>query len=292
MDRDRGFIRFEGVSYRYPGAREPALDGVSFSLARGEIVAIAGSNGDGKTTLCKCFNGIIPHSEHGRMEGRVYISGLDTRTAYIPEISLRVGMVLEDPDTQLFTTTVLNEVAFGPENLCRDPEAILADARWALSAVGLAGYEKRSPVSLSGGEKQRLAIASVLAMRPEILVLDEPTSQLDCLGTEEVFGVIRELRDRHGITVVLSSHKIEEIVRFADRVMVLNRGNIAAFDTPLRLIGDGTLAAETGPGLPASAALYTLLKEKELPVRPFSTIEEAEREIRKCLAGRGARSDD
>ncbi len=283
MDSEKEIVSFRDVWYRYPRTKKWVLREIDFTVQRGEFIAIIGENGAGKTSLCKCLNGIIPHTERGRLKGQVTANGLDTRTAYTSELALHVGIVLEDPDTQLFTTTVLNEVAFGPENLMQDPEEIRKSARWALKVVGLEGNEERAPAALSGGEKQRLAIASVLAMRPDIIVLDEPTSQLDPLGTEEVFRVISELRSTYGMTIIISSHKMDEIIRFADKVLVLHEGRIAAFDTPGRVFQDEELFTRVPVDIPSTIELASLLRKRNMPVPLFSSIEEGEREIRRCL---------
>jgi energy-coupling factor transport system ATP-binding protein len=288
MDKEQEIIRFEDVRYRYPRTDKWVLKGINFSVKRGEFIALIGENGAGKTTLCKCLNGIIPHTERGKLKGNVFSAGLNTRTAYTSELALHVGIVLEDPDTQLFTTTVLNEIAFGPENLLQDPEEIRKTARWALEVVRLQGYENRPPTALSGGQKQRVAIASVLSMKPEIIVLDEPTSQLDPLGTEEVFEVIDELRNNYGMTIIMASHKMEEIIRFTDKVLVLHKGEILAFDTPQKVFQNEELFRKIKVDIPSPIELASYLQKRSIPVKTFSTIEEGETEIRSCLRLEGA----
>ena len=283
MAKEEEIIRFEQVSYRYPRTKEWVLKGLDFSIKKGEFIALIGENGAGKTTLCKCLNGIIPHTERGKMKGNVFAAGLNTRSAYTSELALHVGIVLEDPDTQLFTTTVLSEIAFGPENLKQDPEEIKKSAKWVLDVVRLEGYENRPPTALSGGQKQRVAIASVLSMKPEIIVLDEPTSQLDPLGTEEVFEVIQELRINYGMTIVMASHKMEEIIRFTDRVMVLHEGEVLAFDTPQKVFQNEELFKQVLVDIPSPIELSTYLQKRDVPVHTFSTIEEGEKEIRRRL---------
>ncbi|ADK81943.1 energy-coupling factor ABC transporter ATP-binding protein [Sediminispirochaeta smaragdinae] len=290
MEEEHTIVRFEDVWYHYPRTKAWSLKEITLSIKKGEFIAVIGENGAGKTTFCKCLNGIIPHTERGLLKGRVITSGLDTKTAYTSELALHVGIVLEDPDTQLFTTTVLNEVAFGPENLRQDPKEIRETARWALGVVGLEGFEDRPPTALSGGQKQRVAIASVLSMRPEIIVLDEPTSQLDPLGTEEVFEVVSQLRSRYGMTIIMSSHKMEEIVRFADRILVLHHGEVAAFDTPEQVFRNEELFSEVQVAIPSTVELAGYLQKRNVPVSLFSSVEEGESEIRRCLRGAGERS--
>ena len=283
---ESGSISFADVWYRYPRTKEWVLKGLNFTVRPGEFIAVIGENGAGKTTLCKCMNGIIPHTERGRLKGTVVCSGLDTRTAYTSELALHVGIVLEDPDTQLFTTTVLNEIAFGPENLLQDPDKIRKTAAWALQVVRLKGYEDRPPTALSGGQKQRVAIASVLSMRPEIIVLDEPTSQLDPLGTEEVFEVIHELRSTYGMTIVMASHKMEEIIRFTDKVLVLHHGEVLAFDTPEKVFTDEALFREVQVDIPSFMELAGYLRKREVAVESFSTVAEGEKALRACLGNK------
>ena len=150
--------------------------------------------------------------------------GFDTSESTVGQLSTKVGIVLEDPETQLFTTSVLSEVAFGPENLCVPVPEIMERVKWVLEVVQLSGYENRMPTALSGGQKQRLAIAAALSMRPSILVLDESTSQIDPLGVKEVYDVVLELNKKHGMTIVMATDQSEEIARVADRVLVLDHG--------------------------------------------------------------------
>ncbi len=288
MDNAPEIVRFDDVSYRYPRAKEWSLKGVNLSIRKGEFIAVIGENGSGKTTLCKCVNGIIPHTERGRLKGTVVTDGLDTRTAYTSELALHAGIVLEDPDSQLFTTTVLSEVAFGPENLKQDPATIIENAKWALKVVRMEGYEDRPPTALSGGQKQRVAIASSLSMKPQIMVLDEPTSQLDPLGTEEVFEVVSELRSSYGMTIVMASHSMDEIIRFTDRVLVLHHGEVLAFDTPEKVFGDQKLFSDISVAIPTAVELSACLKRRELEVKSFTTIEEGERAIRSAIKGAAA----
>ena len=179
-------IKLDDISYRYPRSKRWAILHLNLEIHQGEFVAIMGENGAGKSTFCQMLNGIIPNSIGGSLNGQVLINGLDTQKSGIAQLATQVGIVLEDPETQLFTTSVGSEVAFGPENLCQSPEEIHQNVKWALDVVRLSGLEDRMPSALSGGQKQRLAIAANIAMRPNILVLDEATSQLDPVGVEEV----------------------------------------------------------------------------------------------------------
>ena len=229
-------LDFRALSYRYPSARDWALKDVSFSLRRGEFLAVLGPNGAGKSSLCRCANGIIPHSEGGYLKGRVFAFGADTRTRPVFELARRVGLVLDDPDAQLFATTVLDEVAFGPENLGMEAGAIRADARRLLDAVGLSGLEKRSPATLSGGQKQRLAVAAALAMSPGLLVLDEPTAALDGEGAEALMSLVAEMKERLGLAVLMATHDTDLVSRYADTALILEKGCAVAHDSVARLL--------------------------------------------------------
>ncbi len=231
-------IEVKGLYYRYPRGKEYVLRDINFTVDKGEFLAVTGENGAGKTTLSLLLAGIIPNSQGGKMLGDVIVNGLNTKEHKLSELSQNVGVVLEDPETQLFTTKVINEVCFGAENLKMDPAKIKERAKWAMDVVTMTGYDDRPPTMLSGGQKQRVAIAAALTMGPDILVLDEPTSQLDPVGTGEVFRVIQMLKDYYGMTIVMITHNSEEIARFADRVLVLNKGEVLAQGTPREIFGD------------------------------------------------------
>jgi len=235
-----------------------------------------GENGAGKSTLCQMTNGIIPNSIGGRLAGKVLVHGLDTQEAGISVLATKVGIVLEDPETQLFASSVLSEVAFGPENLCISPEEIQRRVAWALETVRLKGFEDRLPTSLSGGQKQRLAIAANIAMRPDILVLDEATSQLDPVGVEEVLSVARELNQKYGMTVIMATDASEMIARHMDRVIVLNEGRLVADGTPHQIFSNLDLFKKIMIRSPQVSQLAASMQENEKPFHSFPiTVEEA-----------------
>ncbi len=211
---------------------------LSLSIQPGTFVALMGENGAGKSTVCQMMNGIIPNSFGGRLVGNILIHGADTQEAGIVKLATQVGIVLEDPETQLFTTSVESEVAFGAENLSLPADEIRERVHWALGVVGLAGYEARMPTALSGGQKQRLAIAANIAMRPDILVLDEATSQLDPVGVEEVLAVVRDLNQKYGMTIVMATDASEMIARLMDRIVVLDQGKLVTTGTPREVFAD------------------------------------------------------
>jgi energy-coupling factor transporter ATP-binding protein EcfA2 len=257
---------------------------LSLQIKQGDFVAVMGENGAGKSTFCQMLNGIIPNSFGGRLAGKVLIHGLDTQTAGISELATKVGIVLEDPETQLFTTSVESEVAFGPENLCLPVDEIRERVTWALNVVGLAGYEQRMPTALSGGQKQRLAIAANIAMRPDILVLDEATSQLDPVGVEEVLSVARDLNQKYGITIVMATDASEMIARLMDRVIVLDQGKLVTEGTPRQVFAEMDLFQKFMIRAPQVSQLAAQLKNAhhELPVFPI-TVDEAKDGIQQLV---------
>ena len=220
------------VSYMYPRSPEPVLRDISLEVYRGEFLGLIGPTGAGKSTLCLTFNGIVPQFFGGRFFGSATVAGLDTLDHAISQMAQHVGAVFEDPETQLIATSVENEIAFALENLRLPREEIMARIKPALAAVRLEGTEKKHPHELSGGQKQRLAIAAALAVRPDLLILDEPTSQLDPVGAQEVFATVRELNKELGMTIVMASHAAEEMAEYADRLALLSHGSLEALGTP------------------------------------------------------------
>ena len=263
-------IKLENVSYSYPRAKEWALKKINLTIARAELLVVMGKDGAGKSTFCKLFNGIIPHSAGGRLLGNIEVDGISVASASVPELARKVGMVLDDPQTQLFATSARREEAFGPENLLLPREEIEQRVTRALAAVGLAGYEERAPGTLSGGEKQRLVIAAALAMEGKILVMDEPTSGLDPGGTADFFSVLGDIREKHQLTVIMTTHDSEKASEFADRVCVLKDGAVAACDTPRAIFSNAALLRENGIRPPDVCALAGFLIERgeKLPFFP------------------------
>lgn len=226
-------IRVEGLTYTYPLSRKPALQAVNLTVAQGEFVAVIGASDSGKSTLCYALTGYIPHHFHGTMHGAVQIAGMDSRSTPLAELVTVAGLVFQNPVNQISGArfTVYEEVAFGLENLGVPRAEMIDRIDAALALVGLEEVRERSPFALSGGQQQRLALASILAMGPQVLVLDEPTSQLDPLGSGAVFAAIQQL-SRRGVTVIMAEHKLEWIARFADRVIALADGQIVLDGAP------------------------------------------------------------
>jgi energy-coupling factor transport system ATP-binding protein len=225
-------IVINDFSYKYPAAPDFVLKEINLRVRRGEFLGVMGPTGAGKTTFCLALNGIVPHFYGGDFYGAVTVAGLDTVRHATYELAQHVGMVFQDPEIQLTAPTAAGEIAFALENVKLPVAEIRRRIPEALHAVRLEGLEQRHPHQLSGGQKQRLAIASALALRPEVLVLDEPTSQLDPVGADEVFAVVRELNRTQGITIILVSHASEEVAEYADRVLLLAGGQLLAQAPP------------------------------------------------------------
>jgi len=274
------YISISNMSYRYPDAKHYALEELNLTIYKGEFVVILGEHLAGKSTFCQILNGAIPNFKGGEMKGSVIVGGLNTQEVSVAELAQKVGIVLQDPEAQLFTTKVISEVAFGPENLCLDVDEILERVRWALQVVGLASFEERSPTSLSGGQKQRLAIAAALAMRPEVLVLDEATSQLDPVGTMEVFALVQELNKKYNVTIIMATHKSEEAAQFADRILILHQYRLIAEGVPQEVFQNTKLLQQVNIRSPQVSQLATYLEERSLCLSEFPvTIEQVRRGI-------------
>ena len=256
-------VEVEGLSFTYKGSRKKALDNVDLSIEEGEFVILTGPSGCGKTTFCRCLNGLIPHFYPGDFEGQVVVAGLNTREHEIWELSQHVGLVFQNPENQLFCLTVEADVAFGPENLGLPRHEIRKRVNWALKATGMWELRHRAPHELSGGQQQRAAIAAVLAMRPKVLVLDEPTSFLDPAGAAEVLSIVARLNKQHGITVILTEHRLDMAAALADRVIVMDRGRVVLNGPPGEVLTSEE-ARKVGIGIPKVVRLYELLAGRGL----------------------------
>ena len=250
----REIIKIENVSFTYRHAKEAAVKQLDLTVNAGEMIAVAGHTGAGKSTLCKILNGIIPHFTPGKLTGKILIDGQDTAKFEPKDLSPFIGVVFQDFETQLFTGSVEQEVAFGPENMCLSSATIRERVKDYLAFVGLQGLEKKPPALLSGGEKQRLAIAAILAMEPDIICLDEPTSDLDPAGKKEIMALVRKIQKERKKTLVLIEHETVELL-YADRVLVMQAGEIKSSGQPGQVLADPDfmLAAGIRP-LPVSEA--------------------------------------
>lgn len=244
-EKKNALIRVEDLHYKYPKSQKEALKGVDMTIDRGEFVAVIGPSMAGKSTLCLSLNGLMPHDTKGKKSGKVYINGLDTDENKPSKLCSTVAMVFQDFEAQLFCTNAALDVAFGPENLGLPTEEIHKRVKDCMQTVGLAGFEMREPSSLSGGEKQRLAIASSLAFQADILVLDEPTTDLDPVGKQMVIDVADKLRSQGAFTIICVEHEIEEMMK-ANRVILMVDGKIQLNGTPEQVLSQTGLLKEVG----------------------------------------------
>lgn len=224
----------------------PVLQDITLNIRQGEFVLITGPSGCGKSTLAYALSGLVPHAIPAQVSGQVKIVGLDTQTQPLREIVQQVGVVLQNPSSQLFHLRVEDEVAFGPRNLGLNEDEVISRTEWAMKATGLETLRERRPSELSGGQKQCVAIASVLAMRPQILILDEPTASLDVPSMRRVLDTLKTLRDEHGVTIVIVEHRLADIARMADRLILMNAGQIVVDDSPNVILADQTLRKQFG----------------------------------------------
>lgn len=280
-------IDLNSVSFSYSLAERKSLRNLNISIMKGEFIGIVGPRGAGKTTLCLCLNGTIPNLTLGRLEGTVNVKNLDTRKTPVRELAKIVGMVFDNPEYQLSQTAVEEEVAFGMENLGVPRDEMQLRVHEMLELVGLAGLEKRSPFELSGGQQQRLAIAAAMAMLPEILVLDEPTSNLDPIGKDEVYWVTRKLNKERGMTIILADHEVEMMTLCADRIFVMNEGEVMLQGAPSQVFQQVDTLEKIGLRVPQVAELAHRLRaqyNKWSGLFPV-TLEEAESLIKQRIRG-------
>lgn len=258
-------IKIDNLTFRYSDTDKPALRDINLEIRDGEFVLLTGPSGGGKSSLCRCLNGLIPHFYGGEMTGKVEVDGLDVTKHSTKELATKVGMVFQDPENQLIATDVDREVAFGLENLGFPRELMARRVEEALDTVGIASLRHRAVTELSGGEKQRVAIASVLALYPDILVLDEPTSELDPKGAEEVLAMVERLNDELGITVILVEHRLDRVVQHIDRLIVLDDGRITADGTSQSILSDSRIS-RSGVGIPPIIKLAQGLRDKGISI--------------------------
>ncbi|MHB1464668.1 MAG: energy-coupling factor ABC transporter ATP-binding protein [Thermoleophilia bacterium] len=246
-------IKVAGVSFVY-GDGQQALKNIDLSINRGERIAVLGPNGAGKSTLFQLFNGLLPATA-----GKITVAGLPVRKENFREIRTIIGMVFQDPDDQLFNSTVRQEIAYGLKNMRIRDKALEDSISWALDVVGLRGYEAKSPHNLSGGEKKRVALASVLAMKPQVLVLDEPTASLDPLGASRLIGLLKSIRHDFGITLIFATHDVDIVPLLADRVYLLNKGEIVLGGSTTEVFSNKETIRQIALRLPRVAHLAELL---------------------------------
>jgi len=275
-------IECKNVKFSYSESSAPALNGVSFSVKRGEFVSVIGHNGSGKSTLARLINGLLEADE-----GKITVFGMDVAEGKNAiEIRKRVGIVFQNPDNQMVASIVEDDVAFGPENIGIEREEIGRRIDWALNAVGMEKYRTATPSRLSGGQKQRIAVAGVLAIRPDVLILDESTAMLDPKGRREVINVVKRLNEEEGMTIILITHFMEEAL-LADRTVVMNKGEIVLSGSPEAIFENGEELETFNLSLPRISVISDTLRAGGMEINNVLYPEELSAEILKNFENKG-----
>ena len=272
-------INLQDVTYKYPLTDAPVLQNINLQVEDGEFLALIGPNGAGKSTLCYTLAGFVPHFFKGELTGTVEVAGMESQYSTLSEWVLNVGLAFQNPFNQISGAkyTVFEELAFGLENIGVPRQEMRVRVEEAMRLTGISNLAERSPYSLSGGQQQRVALTSILVMQPKVLVLDEPTSQMDPIGTREVFGLIRSMAERC-MTVILAEHKMEWIAQFADRVVALKDGQILLDGSPSEVL-TSPLLPENGFGISRYTAVARKAQEmglwngEKLPVTLDAAVE-------------------
>lgn len=270
-------IQIKNLTYRYPTSEADVLKDVSFTVKKGELCAIVGANGSGKTTLCNAIRGFVPKFYKGEISGDVLVNGRDVKEDPDGKNALEIGFVFQNPFTQIsgIASTVYEELAYGLENMGVEPEEICQRIERIMELTKIQEFRDRDPYQLSGGQQQRVALAAILVMDQDVLVIDEPTSQLDPQSTDDVFEIIKLMKSM-GKTIVLVEHKMEQIAEYADQIIVLDGGQVVMEGTPKEVFSDpDCLKYHTRP--PQSTRIALELKKEgvnlsEIPVTVEETV--------------------
>lgn len=263
-------VEFVDFSFKYLGADSLALKHINLRIEEGEYIVVTGPSGCGKTTLCRAMNGLVPHFHRGYIGGHVFVDSKDTRDNEVSQLAPVVGLVFQDPANQLVTLNVERELAFGPENLGVEPGEIRRRVEGLISRLSLENLRQKHPHEMSGGEQQRVALAATLALNPQVLVADEPTSNLDPKSTELILRLIADL-NRQGMTIVLVEHRLDLVSKDATRMILMDNGSIVADGSPRDvLIMD--LCQQIGVGIPKATQIYKRLESRgvRLPWVPLT----------------------
>mgnify|MGYP001027956296 FL=1 len=275
-------IEMRNLTFTYAGVGKPSIQGADIVVEPGEFVVLTGPSGCGKTTVCRCLNGLIPNFYSGEITGTVKVANLDVTRTSTMELARHVGFVFQNPENQLFSLSVERDVAFGPENLGLPRDEIRRRVDWALEATGISHLRNMAPYELSGGQQQRAAIAAVLAMKPRLMVLDEPTSFLDPKSAQEILDVISQLNEELKITIFLVEHRLDAVSRHADRVIVMDKSRVVLDGKPFNVYGEE--AWLIGIGVPKVTMLFHLLRKDGIPLDSIPiTVEDATEELRRKL---------
>jgi energy-coupling factor transporter ATP-binding protein EcfA2 len=260
---DRGYISFRNYSFRYINSEKPNLKNIDIKIEPGEMVIIVGPSGCGKTTLLRSIIGLIPHMYPGATKGTVHVDNLDVSETQITQLARSVGFVFQNPENQIFMFSVERDVAFGLENLGIPQAELREKVAKAMNLLGISHLSSRAPHELSDGQKQRVALAGILAMEPDILILDEPTSLLDPSSALELIEIVQMLNRKLGLTVLIVEHRLDLLVKAATRIICLNKGEIIADGSPRKVLKEKQLAI-IGIGIPVASRLHQMLGEERI----------------------------
>lgn len=263
----RKVIEIENLSFRYYGSQVSVLHDVNLEIVSGEIVLIVGHSGSGKSTLLRAINGLIPHQHAGDYSGKVLVGDLPVASTSMSNLSRRVGYIFQNPENQIFMFTVERDIAFGLENLGFSTQEIRERVDWAMDLLQIRSLALKSPHELSDGQKQRVAIAGVIAMKPEILILDEPTSLLDPFTAKSLVDLVMDLRQKLGITVLIVEHRLDLIAKICDRIIVIDQGRVVFSGKPRKILSntDVSLYGVTEPTIVKLAKLL-ILGGEDIPI--------------------------
>lgn len=271
-------ISLKNVSFSYGDSKRKVLKNINMEINEGEFVVITGPTGAGKTTLCETLNGVIPNFIKGNLEGEIYVDGLNTKENPVYKLASKIGMVFQDPDTQLFGMTVGEDIAFGPSNMGLTYDECLERVKKSIKDLNIQELEDRKPSELSGGQKQSVTIAGVYAMLPKVIVFDEPTSMLDPLGKDKIFSIIKDINKKYNTTIVLVEHEMSEIVKYADKVYIMNKGEVCLQGDVTEVFTKVDKLNELGLFIPQTIELGIKLKENNvldrIPLIPEDMISE------------------
>ena len=253
------------LGFRYTGAKKQAIKEIDLTINRDEFILLTGPSGCGKTSLCRCLNGLIPNFYQGEWTGDLHVNGLDVTTQPTSELSRTTGYVFQNPENQLFALNVEKDIAFGPENLGFDRDQIRERVDEAMDTTGTRNLKDFAPYELSGGQQQRVALAGVLAMRPSIIVLDEPTSFLDPQTAEDVMRAADNLRKKLGLSIVVVEHRLDLVARYAERIVVMDGGKVVADGNLEKVLDEQFDMLEgLGVGVPRVSLLWSMLRRDGL----------------------------
>ncbi|MFX1295836.1 MAG: energy-coupling factor ABC transporter ATP-binding protein [Promethearchaeota archaeon] len=271
-------ISISNLSFQYSRSNSFTLRNINLEINKGDFILLSGSTGCGKTTFCRCLTGLIPHFHSGIFKGEVLIEGLNTQKVPVYKLAKKVGMVFQNPENQLIAMNVERELGFAMENLGYPSEEIQKEIEKMIDQFQLNTLRKKAPYELSGGEQQRVAIAAILTLDPDILILDEPTSNLDPLGAKKILKLLKRLNSEFNKTIILIEHRLELVVPLINRMIVIDQGEIILDGIPEKILIENKLK-ELGVGIPKIIQLYGMLKDaglhfEKIPLTPSELVEQ------------------